>query len=105
IYRSCSSKRNRQVGSCISTLVSSTNSLVAEGERATLEAALRWIIDFLQQVNRTYFINPRVCDGGDAGCSFRSKAAAIPRVLQGFATTKCARSAPSLRVAARTGAC
>jgi hypothetical protein len=46
-------------------------------------------------------MNPRVCDGGGAGCGFRSKAAAISRVLQGFATTKCARIAPSLRVAAR----
>jgi hypothetical protein len=54
---------------------------------------------------RTYFINTRVCDGGDVGCSSRSKFAAIPRVLQGLATTKCAQIAPSLRVAAKTGAC
>jgi hypothetical protein len=33
-----------------------------------------------------------VCDGGNVGCSSRSEPAAIPRVLQRVATTKCAPS-------------
>lgn len=69
------------------------------------EEELNYSAELLVNINRTYFINPSVCDRGDAGCGFRSKASAIPRVLQGFATTKCAGIAPSLRVAAKTGAC
>src|SRR5688572_3469084 len=43
---SCSSKRKRHVGSCMRTLVSSTNSFVLEeGKRATLDEALRWIMN------------------------------------------------------------
>src|SRR5437764_1126575 len=42
---SCSSKRKRLVGSCMSTFVSSTKSLVEEGKRATLDAGLRWIMN------------------------------------------------------------
>jgi hypothetical protein len=39
------------------------------------------------------------------GCSSRRANAAISRILQGSPTTKCAQSAPSLRVAAKTRAC
>src|SRR5450755_864014 len=44
---SCSSKRNRLVGSCMSTLVSSTNSLTLDGRRVTTEAGLRWVMSLL----------------------------------------------------------
>ena len=41
-----------------------------------------------------------VCDGGNVGCSSRSKFAVIPRVLQELATTKCAPSGRLHRCAA-----
>src|SRR5258706_4542825 len=44
---SCSSKRNRLVGSCMSTLVSSTKNLMLAGRRVTAEAGLRWVMALL----------------------------------------------------------
>jgi hypothetical protein len=54
---------------------------------------------------RAYLDSRHVCDGGDVGCSFRRITRSNMSILQGLPTTRCAQIAPSLRVAARTGAC
>jgi hypothetical protein len=56
-------------------------------------------------LTRTYFIYRHVCDGGDAGCSSRRRARRNMSIFRGTPTKKCARIAPSLRVAARTVGC
>src|SRR4029077_3898269 len=42
---------------------------------------------------------------GVVGCRSRSKPEAISRILRGVATTRCAQSAPSLRVRPKTRVC
>src|SRR5262245_2492436 len=54
---------------------------------------------------RTYFITRHVCDGGDVGCRSRRRARSNMSILRGLPTKRCAQSAPSLRVAARTVVC
>src|SRR5262245_20830281 len=54
---------------------------------------------------RTYLNIRHVCDGGDVGCSSRRRARSNMSIFRGLPTKKCAQSAPSLRVAARTVGC
>src|SRR5688572_13809427 len=56
-------------------------------------------------MTRTYLNSRHVCDGGDVGCSSRRRVRSNMSILQGLPTKKCAQSAPSLRVAARTVVC
>src|SRR5688572_18596870 len=106
-----------QPGSCPrgSTMAGKTDDTARRRERRFEQPALR-----------TYFIYRHVCDGGDVGCSFRRIARSNMSILQGRPTTRYAParslrdrvlslpqwarngrrpllSAPSLRVAARTG--
>ena len=49
--------------------------------------------------------NIHVCDGSMWDAVLGAESAAISRILQGLATTKCAQIVPSLRVVAKTGVC
>jgi len=59
----------------------------------------------MEHIARPCLNDRHVCDGGDVGCSSRRRARSNMSILQGFPTKKCAQSAPSLRVVARTGVC